>query len=113
MPKVQKIEDAQGDAFTFWCPGCKMKHVVPIAYSPKYALHLDKLKPTWRFSGDCEKPTISPEIKYEWRGTKPYEINYCHVIVREGWLIYLSGCSHEFVGQRMQMKDVYFERSAS
>lgn len=101
--KVYAIQDKQGEAYVFHCPGCDMNHIIPISYAPEFATRNGKSKPTWRFNGDCQKPTFFPDFKIEWTGAEPPQC--CHCIIREGEIIYLVETTHRFSGTRMKMVD--------
>lgn len=109
MEKVIRLKDSQGEAYFFYCPGCSMNHIIPVHYEPNFSKRNGKLKPVWKFSGDLRKPTFKPEFVVEWVGAEPPQS--CHVIIREGWLIYLVGSTHKLSGQRVKMKQEcdYFE----
>lgn len=103
MSKVIKITDKQGEAYSFFCPGCDMYHMVPVSYVAEYAEHNGKAKPTFRFNGDFIKPTFWPSFKIEWKGAEPPQC--CHVIIRDGELIYLIDSTHKHSGARMKMRN--------
>jgi len=105
--KLKKIDDVIGEAYIFWCPGCHMSHTVPVAYKEGFAEHRGKKKPVWRFNGDEGYPTFSPEIRTSWMyGTKHTDVQHCHVIIRDGELIYLVGSTHELSGKRFPMRHI-------
>lgn len=104
MAKVAQILDKQGEAYAFQCPGCEMLHIIPVSYQTGFATRNGKPKPTWRFNGDMDKPTFYPDFKIEWRGVKPPQ--YCHLILREGEIIYLVETTHPLSGSRLSMKDM-------
>lgn len=104
MQKLTLIKDKQGEAYTFHCPGCDMMHMVPVKYAPEYANRNGKPKPTWKFNGDMESPTFIPSYRIEWNGAEPPQ--RCHVIIRNGELIYLIDTTHRLSGARTRMIDV-------
>lgn len=100
--KLVVLADREGEAYAFHCPGCEMTHVIPVRYTEQFKTTSGgKLKPTWRFNGDLYKPTFVPHFEITWEGAKRKQ--HCHVIVRDGELIYLIGSTHKLSGQRLQM----------
>jgi uncharacterized C2H2 Zn-finger protein len=103
MAKVIKIQDKQGEAYFFHCPGCKMNHIIPVRYSQEHTHRNGKLKPTWAFNGDLNKPSFKPAFAIDWVGTEPPQ--RCHCIIRDGELIYLVDTTHALSGSRVKMRD--------
>ena len=103
MSKLTKITDLQGEAYVFRCPGCRMSHIIPVNYTPHYALKNRRPKPTWEFNHDMENPTFKPAFMVEWVGAEPPQ--RCHAIIRDGWIIYLIDSTHALSGSRVKMED--------
>ena len=74
----------------YWCPGCLTDHQISV----------DK----WSWDGDLEKPTITPSVLINDDLACP---NYprCHHFVKDGKLEFLSDCTHDLVGQTVDMED--------
>ena len=86
------------------CEGCKHGHV----YDSR-----------WTFNGDVDNPTFTPSYlsKYKhpkgydndnpapkgWTGEKVEEV--CHSFVTNGKIQYLSGCTHQYAGQTLDLPD--------
>lgn len=102
--KLAVIKDSQGEAYTFYCPGCEMNHIVPVEYKGEFSTKGKKLKPIWRFNGSLDRPTFLPSFKIEWLGAKPPE--RCHSIIRDGEIIYLVDSTHKLSGSRVKMRDM-------
>jgi hypothetical protein len=103
MSKLSHISDKQGEAYVFYCPGCEMSHIVPVKYASEHTHRNGKVKPTWRFNGNMDKPTFIPSFVIEWAGAEPPQ--RCHCIIRDGELIYLVDSTHKLSGSRIKMKD--------
>ena len=104
MNRIIKIQDRVGEAYSFHCPGCEMLHMIPVRYVPQFAIANKKLKPTWRFNGNLEKPSFLPNFKIEWRGATPPQC--CHCIIRDGELIFLVDSTHKLSGSRVKMAEI-------
>lgn len=104
MERVIKIQDTQGTAFMFKCPGCAINHLVPTKYLPGKESIGTKVKPTWAFNGNMERPSFKPDFVVEWRGAEPPQ--RCRAIIRDGWLIFLTDSTHKLSGQRIEMHNV-------
>ena len=103
---------AEGDRFSFFCPGCRETHTVGVG---------------WNFDGDYERPTFSPSVLVRsgcyaeqhrpgdecwcvYNADRPdqepaFRCRRCHSFVRDGKIQFLSDCSHELVGQTMDLPD--------
>lgn len=59
----------------------------------------------WSWNGDTEKPTLKPSIltTYPIIGGETYR---CHTFVNDGKVQFLQDCSHELVGQTVDLLDV-------
>ena len=97
-----KIKTTNSSSLLFFCPGCKSVHAVN---------HL------WKYNGDADMPTFSPSILV--RGTipitdleaeqillgekiKPVPF-VCHSFITDGKIQFLNDCTHELVGQTVEM----------
>ena len=113
MAKVLKGTHTNGeDYYLIECIGCGHGHV----YDSR-----------WTFNGDLDKPTFSPSYlsKHKhpkgysnenpapkgWAGEYVQEV--CHSFLTDGKIQYLSDCTHEYVGQTLDLPDfddlTYFE----
>lgn len=97
---------------SFHCPGCGERHA--INYDDKHH---------WAWNGDEDKPTINPSIlrrsghympehkgpcwcdysRYHPGEETPFKCGVCHLFVRDGKIQFLSDCTHELVGQTVDM----------
>ena len=74
-------EPYKGEAYLFWCPGCKT--------------HMWFTPGIWTWNQDFEKPTVTPSIT---RGG-------CHLIMTDGQLHFGSDSTHELAGQTVSMEE--------
>ena len=77
----------------FYMPGLPM-HV---------QINLTGPHPVWGWNGDKQLPTFSPSIltRLPWGPERREIIN--HVFIRDGIISYLSDCTHEYAGQKMEL----------
>lgn len=61
-----------------------------------------KLKNTWNWNGNVDKPTLTPSILT----TNGEAGHRCHCYVTAGGVEYLTDCTHEFAGQKLELLDV-------
>lgn len=95
----------------FMCPGCGQRHVLPIGKG---------ISPSWFFTGDVERPTLSPSIAargilgvFDYAGdwTGEWQIDaagstipfVCHSFVRDGRIEFLGDCSHSMAGKTVDL----------
>jgi len=94
--KAQLIELGEQNKetrLTWYCPGCKSDHGVPVPPHPQ----------AWEWNGSLEAPTLSPSILIGGRRDKPAT---CHCFVRDGRIEFLGDCTHELAGQTVEMREV-------
>lgn len=60
----------------------------------------------WSWNGDTESPTLKPSILTEFTWGEEYTIHRCHSFVNDGKIQFLSDCSHELVGQTVDLLEV-------
>ena len=106
-----KIHDLPDGRHAFWCPGCNKTHAVT---------------DTWAFNHDYDKPTFSPSILVTsghympehkgnscwctWNKEHPDDQEHfkcfrCHSYVTDGKIQFLGDCTHELVGQTVELPD--------
>lgn len=93
--------DDHGNKYTalqFICPGCALfggtgLHMLPVN-SPNHP-------PSWDWNGGLENPSLSPSIL-----TRIGEGRVCHSFLRDGIFEFLSDCTHELVGMKVEMPDL-------
>lgn len=77
--------------FTFWCEGCEGYHGVWV-FKPNEITNAK-----WSWNGNLIHPTFSPSLvingKYK-----------CHSFIRDGYIQYLTDCTHSLAGQTIQLK---------
>ena len=54
----------------------------------------------WSWNGDTEKPTLRPSVL-----TKSYRFT-CHSWIADGYIQFLDDCSHDLVGQTVELGEV-------
>ena len=89
--KILKLNDAKGvlTGYMFWCPGCKFTHSYDLI--------------RWTFNNDMENPTFHPSLKYEGYLSEHYPRDLCHMYLTDGKINYLNDCTHDLVGQTVDM----------
>lgn len=93
--------DLRYNALMFVCPGCALRdgdglHMLPVNSKLK--------KPAWDWDGNLELPTISPSILTKGGGkVLPY---ICHSFLKAGIFDFLGDCTHELVGQKVDIPDL-------
>jgi hypothetical protein len=101
MNKVEPIAtDNQIVAYAFYCPGCKNNH------APYIKPYQAPNGSSWQFNGDLESPTFNPSILTKVERSDKTKTMICHLFVKDGWIQYLSDCTHELAGQTIEMLDV-------
>lgn len=110
MGQLSNILRGGPERITWWCPGCKSPHSVPV-------------NPGWSWDGSVEAPTLSPSVLVTsghfiegqadmecWCGYNATalaandepsgsECVRCHTFIRGGVIEFLSDCSHGLAGR--------------
>lgn len=87
------------DALAFVCPGCinmhggSGLHLLPVNTSEK--------TPSWDWNGSLDNPTLNPSIL-----TGKDSPNICHSFLLDGVFEFLSDCTHELAGQKVELPDL-------
>lgn len=83
-----KFHRSKSNHLVFHCPGCNEIHVIDAR---------------WTFNGNLDKPRISPSllIRYPYAG----ENRVCHSFIVDGMIEYLSDCTHELAGEKVEIPD--------
>jgi hypothetical protein len=103
--KLRTLSDGK---LAFYCNGCKQYHGINID---------SNTSPNWEFNGDYDKPTFTPSILVSYPHPKGYsrdnpapvewqgelENFICHSFVTDGKIQYLNDCTHEYVGQTLEL----------
>lgn len=96
MPKLKEYGPT---AVMFWCPGCDGPHAVGI-HPPG---------PQWTWNGSDTAPTFTPSVLATYDGADadtPDGIpSRCHSYVTDGRIQFLADCSHQLVGQTVDLPD--------
>lgn len=96
MAKILPVaRDNQPVGFAFFCPGCRQTHRIYTAG----ARHPDNPDLIWDFSGDMEKPTLSPSILVR-------NIETCHSFIKDGNIQFLGDCTHSLANQTVPLPDI-------
>lgn len=85
----------------FECPGCEEGHQIDTA--------------KWEFNNDYENPTFSPsyltwvdpnpKADPKFRNGKYYNGFRCHSFIRNGYIEFLSDCTHKLAGQTVRLPE--------
>lgn len=96
MAKAQPVLNSEDKIIMYWfhCPGCDERHAVYVGHHNP--------KANWDFNGDVDEPTFQPSILV----TRPGTTYRCHSYVQEGFIRYLSDCSHDMAGQTHPLPDI-------
>lgn len=95
-----KIRFGEGGSVRFFCPGCADQHIIQIGEGPG---------PRWSYNGDVEAPTFSPSVNVEYNGADagidgaPPRV--CHSIITDGNIQFQGDCTHELVGQTVDLPE--------
>lgn len=60
----------------------------------------------WSGNGDTEKPTLKPSLLTELPYYGKHRDICCHSFVNDGLVQFLNDCSHELVGQTVELLDI-------
>jgi hypothetical protein len=102
----------EGGRVGFFCPGCKEMHILKV--------EADGRRPCWTFNGDFDRPTFAPSVLVtgvkgvndengEWTGEWELDADgkaipsVCHSFVTNGQIQFLNDCTHDLVGQTVQL----------
>lgn len=88
---IQKVLWDRGELHQFYCPACNTIHSVTVGS-----------KEGWHFNGDYNKPSYQPSILV----ARKYEGLRCHSYVKDGFIQYLSDCSHPLAGQTLPLPHI-------
>lgn len=100
--KARIAEGKEENLITFWCPGCKTYHGVPIESKISQAR-------CWTWNRDLEKPTLAPSLLIRYpgpdAGTGDAPPSVCHFFVINGQIQFLGDSTHELAGKTVDMVD--------
>lgn len=113
---MAKVKDVSEGGLRFKCPGCNSNHVVNITEAKQQR---------WTFDGNYERPTLSPSVLVtvghyisghqsecwcDYNRKHPDDVCFecvrCHSFVRNGYIEFLSDCSHALAGQTVELPDI-------
>lgn len=83
----------------FDCPGCKELHGVRVAQTGEKG-------PVWDWNGSLARPTLAPSLLLTRTMGEAHTPVVCHSFVRDGWIQFLSDCTHELRGQTVELAPV-------
>lgn len=92
--------DSTGNWLLFHCPGCDMRHGLPIRPTSQA-----KAGP-WSWNGSLDRPTLTPSVLVRWDHGEQREERRCHSFVRDGRVEFLSDCTHALAGQTVDMAEL-------
>ena len=98
--KLRPVADANGQlhGYSFYCPGCKHRHV----YFVTGAL-------TWDFNGDVAAPSFTPSLLNTCDSHPDPTQRRCHLFLTAGKLNYCSDCTHALAGQTIDLPEIETE----
>jgi len=105
--KLRSVEVSDGNAVSFWCPGCDHAHVLRVRPDTSG-------RPAWDWDGNADSPTFAPSIlvRVEWSkslepGDDPAEWQdaVCHSFVRAGMIQFLTDSTHALAGRTVPLPD--------
>jgi hypothetical protein len=94
--KLRSVCDYQ---VAFWCPGCKMSHVVGIAPPGAYSSNF-----VWSYNDNPDAPTFHPSVMTWWEDNGVRR-DVCHSWVKEGRIEFLADSMHALAGQTVDLPD--------
>lgn len=111
MSQISRVLRDHEDCLTFWCPGCKCGHALPIIGRITTATKRDK----WTWNGDLERPVFHPSVHCKIPPHKIDGVSYpgeslCHSWVgkngaKPGQIAFLGDCKHALRGQVVDLPD--------
>lgn len=96
--KLVRLDEGNGEAYMFDCPGCMMSHMV-------YVHHKDYRKPCWTWNGNMQKPTFQPSLLVQWEHGENNEKRACHSFITDGRIHFLNDSTHGLAGQVVDLLD--------
>lgn len=117
-----RVKIVTGGGLRFKCPGCGMSHMVNVSPTDR--------KPVWTWNGSTDFPTFEPSILVAWHSLSaeardkndafrrengrymseaelPWDVNnICHSFVRNGYIQFLSDCTHALAGQTVELPNM-------
>jgi hypothetical protein len=91
MPKIKIIDHVTEKHVQWYCPGCQMKHHVPVG-APR----------GWDFNESVDNPTLDPSIRFHPTPMSPH----CHSNITLGFIHFHGDSDHAMAGQVVEMVDV-------
>ncbi len=104
---MAKLKLERPGIYSFYCPGCEARHTYWTSESGNGL--------QWNFNNDMDKPTFSPSLLNRWGkyvdpnfeepDTQEYGApkggwsGICHLYLTDGYLQFLSDCTHELAGK--------------
>jgi hypothetical protein len=79
-----------GDELSFWCPGCRMEHSIPLTGTV-----------VWQWNNSIDAPTFTPSLLRYAAGSRPR----CHSIITSGSILFCQDSTHPLAGQNVPMVD--------
>jgi hypothetical protein len=94
------IEEESGKkSFMFDCPACGISHSLRLTDGSAND------NGGWWWCGSMSSPTFNPSLLVRW-GKGPNEKcgdRVCHSFIRDGYIEYLTDCTHELAGKTIRL----------
>lgn len=91
-----KLRGGADNRIYFECPGCGVPHGIAVG---------EGSGPRWGWNGDAVKPTFTPSILSTYTFGPDNKTETCHSFVTDGRIQFLADCTHELVGQTVDIPD--------
>lgn len=100
MAKVRVENHEHGfTTVSFFCPACNHNHSI-------VAEDLNEEYPVWGFNWNTDCPTFTPSVRVQYTYGEERRAVCCHMFVTDGYIQYLSDCTHFLAGQTVPMHDI-------
>lgn len=93
--RFKQFNNTGEDVVVFQCPGCDIWH--------SFRIRATGDKPVWDWNGDLDIATFEPSLMVNTIWGPNREKRVCHSFVREGRIQFLSDCTHDLVGQTVEV----------
>ena len=114
---MSKLREVAPGLMRFKCPGCGGFHDIPVRSASEPGSQ-------WIWNGSVDRPTLTPSVlarsghyidpgscwcKYyseHPEKTPHFKCGICHSFVTDGYIQYLTDCTHALAGQTVALPDI-------